>query len=55
MRRSAEVTDTLLRFYEVFSAPDLEGLAQKLPRRQTKACWSLAPTLVTGHKVENNG
>jgi SnoaL-like domain len=28
MRRSAKVTDTLLRFYEVFSAPDLEGLAQ---------------------------
>jgi SnoaL-like domain len=28
MRRSAEVTDTLLRFYEMFSAPDLEGLAQ---------------------------
>jgi ketosteroid isomerase-like protein len=28
MRRSAEVRDTLLRFYEVFSAADLEGLAQ---------------------------
>ena len=28
MRRSAEVRDTLLRFYEVFSAPDLEGFAQ---------------------------
>jgi hypothetical protein len=28
MRRSAEVRDTLLRFYEVFSAPDLESLAQ---------------------------
>ena len=28
MRRSAEVRDTLLRFYEVFSAGDLEGFAQ---------------------------
>ena len=28
MRRSAEVRDTLLRFYEVFSALDLEGFAQ---------------------------
>ncbi len=28
MRRSAEVRDTLLRFYEVFSAPDLEGFAR---------------------------
>ena len=28
MRRSAEVKDTLLHFYEVFSAPDLEGFAQ---------------------------
>ena len=28
MRRSAQVRDTLLRFYEVFSAPDLEGFAQ---------------------------
>ncbi len=28
MRRSAEVRDTLLRFYEVFSAADLEGFAQ---------------------------
>ncbi len=27
MRRSAEVRDTLLRFYEAFSAPDLEGFA----------------------------
>jgi SnoaL-like protein len=27
MRRSAEVKDTLLRFYEVFSTPDLEGFA----------------------------
>ena len=30
MRRSAEVRDTLLRFYEVFSAPDLEGFAQMI-------------------------
>jgi hypothetical protein len=28
MRCSAEVRDTLLRFYEVFSALDLEGFAQ---------------------------
>ncbi len=28
MRQSAEVRETLLRFYEVFSAPDLEGFAQ---------------------------
>jgi hypothetical protein len=28
MRRSAEVRDTLLRFYEVFSAGDLEDFAQ---------------------------
>jgi hypothetical protein len=28
MRRSAEVRDALLRFYEVFSAADLEGFAQ---------------------------
>jgi ketosteroid isomerase-like protein len=28
MRQSAEVRDTLLRFYEVFSAGDLEGFAQ---------------------------
>jgi hypothetical protein len=28
MRRSAEVRDTLLRFYEVFPAGDLEGFAQ---------------------------
>ncbi len=28
MRRSAEVRDTLLRFYEAFSAADLEGFAQ---------------------------
>ena len=28
MRRSAQVRDTLLRFYEVFSAPDLEGFAR---------------------------
>lgn len=32
MRRSAEVRDTLLRFYEVFSAPDLEGLARIIAR-----------------------
>src|SRR3712207_9421796 len=32
MRRSAEVRDTLLRFYEVFSAPDLEGFAQIIAR-----------------------
>ena len=32
MRRSAEVRDTLLRFYEVFSAPDLEGLARVITR-----------------------
>jgi hypothetical protein len=28
MRRSAEVKDTLLHFYEVFSAPDLKGFAR---------------------------
>ena len=28
MRRSPEVRDTLLRFYRVFSAPDLEGFAR---------------------------
>lgn len=28
MRRSAEVRGTLLRFYEVFSAADLERLAR---------------------------
>ena len=28
MQRSPEVRDTLLRFYQVFSAPDLEGFAQ---------------------------
>jgi ketosteroid isomerase-like protein len=28
MRRSAEIRDTLLRFYEVFSAADLESLPQ---------------------------
>jgi ketosteroid isomerase-like protein len=28
MRQSAEVRDTLLSFYEMFSAPDLEGLAR---------------------------
>jgi ketosteroid isomerase-like protein len=28
MRRSAQVRDTLLRFYEVFSAADLEAFAQ---------------------------
>ena len=28
MRRSAEVRDALLRFYEVFSTPDLKGFAQ---------------------------
>jgi hypothetical protein len=28
MRRSAEVRDTLLRFYEVFPAGDPEGFAQ---------------------------
>ena len=32
MRRSAEVRDALLRFYEVFSAPDLEGFAQIIVR-----------------------
>jgi ketosteroid isomerase-like protein len=32
MRRSAEVRDTLLRFYEAFSAPDLEGLARIIAR-----------------------
>jgi hypothetical protein len=32
MRRSAEVRDTLLRFYEVFPAGDLEGFAQIIVR-----------------------
>jgi hypothetical protein len=32
MRRSAKVKDTLLRFYEAFSAPDLEGFAQLIAR-----------------------
>ena len=32
MRRSAGVRDTLLRFYEAFSAPDLEGFAQLIAR-----------------------
>lgn len=34
MRQSAEVRDTLLRFYEVFSAADLEGLAQIIAREE---------------------
>ncbi len=37
MRQSAEVRDTLLRFYEVFSAADLEGLAQIIARGRKKA------------------
>jgi len=50
MRRSAEVRDTLLRFYEVFSAEDLEGFAQILAQEDDdmKASWSLAPSLVSG-------
>ncbi len=34
MRRSAEVRDTLLRFYEVFSAEDLEGFARILAQEE---------------------
>jgi ketosteroid isomerase-like protein len=34
MRRSAEVKATLLRFYEVFSAADLEGLARILAQEE---------------------
>jgi ketosteroid isomerase-like protein len=34
MRRSAEVRDTLLRFYEVFSAEDLEGLARIIAQEE---------------------
>jgi hypothetical protein len=30
MRRSTEVRDALLRFYKVFSAADLENLAQQI-------------------------
>ena len=33
MRRSAEIRDTLLRFYEAFSAPDLEGFAQVIAQK----------------------
>jgi hypothetical protein len=34
MRRSAQVRDTLLRFYEVFSAADLEGFAQIIAQEE---------------------
>jgi hypothetical protein len=34
MRRSAQVRDTLLRFYEVFSAADLEGFAHIIAQEE---------------------
>jgi hypothetical protein len=36
MRRSTEVGDALLRFYEVFSAADLEGLAQIIAQEENE-------------------
>jgi hypothetical protein len=52
MRRSAEVKDTLLHFDEVFSAADLEGFARIITQ---EADESVAPTPVTGQKVESGG
>jgi SnoaL-like domain len=36
MRRSTEVRDALLRFYEVFSAEDLESLAQIIAQEENE-------------------
>lgn len=49
MRRSAEVKDTLLHFYEVFSVPDLEGFARIITQEADES------VLVIGQKVESGG
>ncbi len=41
MRRSAEVRDTLLRFYEVFSAQDLQSLAQMIAQQAAEGVLAI--------------
>ena len=41
MQQSAEVRDTLLRFYEVFSAQDLQSLAQMIAQQAAEGVLAI--------------
>jgi hypothetical protein len=50
MQRSAEVRDTLLRFYEVFSAADLEGVAQNAQQAEGVVAIGTAGEWIEGRE-----